>query len=49
MTTIMLRRIEHRGVSLEELARAHGVTDIAVGRSEQPWYKHLLDSREPSS
>lgn len=25
-----------------ELARAHGVTDIAVGRTEQPWYKQVL-------
>jgi two-component system sensor histidine kinase KdpD len=25
-----------------EFARAHGVTDIAVGRSEQPWYKQAL-------
>jgi two-component system sensor histidine kinase KdpD len=25
-----------------ELARAHGVTDIALGRTEQPWYKRVL-------
>jgi len=25
-----------------ELARAHGVTDIALGRSERPWYKQVL-------
>ncbi len=25
-----------------ELARAHGVTDIAMGRTEQPWYKQVL-------
>lgn len=25
-----------------ELARAHGVTDIVLGRSEQPWYKRAL-------
>ncbi len=29
-------------LGIVELARAHGVTDIALGRTEQPWYKQVL-------